>query len=79
MNKPLQRTSSSIYHIVDGPRIAGPHSDLWGNVSDLRGNVSDLRGNVTGLRGDLDEITAEQRSANPDIQAYVDETNQPEA
>ena len=58
MKKALTKTSS-LYHVINGSRVDGPHSDLRGDCSDLRGdcsglsgNCSDLRGDCSGLRGD---------------------------
>ena len=81
--------TTGLYHFVDGVRIAGAPSDLWGDVSGLRGNVSDLwgnvsglwgnvsglRGNVSGLRGDVGEceITDEERENGVDVSTLVSE------
>ena len=70
MKRLLTKVTTTIYHMVDGQRVDGPHSGIKGDVSDIRGNVSGIwgdvsgiTGNVTGITGDLDEckITDEER------------------
>jgi len=46
---------SSIYHIVYGQRIEGPHPGLTGNCTDLRGDC-------TGLTGECRDLLAHLRA-----------------
>ena len=79
MKKALTKTQS-LYHVINGSRVDGPHSDLSGNCSDLSGNCSGLRGDCSGLGGDcsglggdLDEceITEEERATGIDVEELV--------
>jgi hypothetical protein len=84
MNRALTRTTSGgLYHYLNGVRIEGAPSglygymddlrgyasDLRGDASDLSGNVTGLRGDVTGVRGDVDDcgLTAEDRARGVDV------------
>ena len=79
MKKALTKTQS-LYYVVNGLRVEGPHSDLRGDCSGLSGNCSDLSGNCSGLGGDcsglggdLDEceITEEERATGIDVEELV--------
>ena len=67
--------TTGLYHFVDGVRIAGAPSGLWGDVSGLRGDVSGLLGDVSGLWGDVDEcsLTDEEREKGVDASTLVEE------
>ena len=83
MKRALRTTNTTrLYHFIDGVRIAGAPSGLWGDVSGLRGDVSGLRGDVYGLRGDVSdlrgnvdecEITDEERENGVDVSTLVEE------
>ena len=56
MKRLLTKVTNTIYHMVDGQRVDGPHPGISGDVSGITGNVS-------RISGDLDEckITDEER------------------
>jgi len=66
MKKTLTKNKYNLYHMKDGVRIEGVHSELCGYVTGLRGdvsglygNVSGLYGNVSGLRGDVTRLSGD--------------------
>jgi hypothetical protein len=80
MTPSLTKDTFTLYHIVDGKKVDGPHKNLWGDVSGLRGDVSGLsgyvsglRGDVTGLRGDVNEcgLTNADRAAGVDVATLI--------
>lgn len=75
----LERRSAYLYYMKDEAKVIGIHTELRGDCTGMRGDCSGLRGDCSGLWGDcsglwgdLDDITAEERSANPNIQDYAD-------
>jgi hypothetical protein len=89
MKKALRIEKKELYHFVEGVRVAGAPSGLWGNVdelwgdvsglwgdvSGLWGNVSGLSGDVSGLRGNVDEceITDDDRAEGVNISDLIEE------
>ena len=84
MIKQLTKVKPTIYHIVNGQRVEGVHSGIWGDVSGISGNVwgisgdaSGISGNVSGIRGDVSgiwgnldecELTDEEREQGVQIE-----------
>jgi hypothetical protein len=73
MTPSLTKDTFTLYHIVDGKKVDGPHKNLWGDVSGLRGDVSGLSGYVSGLRGDVNEcgLTNADRAAGVDVATLI--------
>ena len=75
MKKLLTKIEYNLYHIKDGMRIKGVHSELYGDISELSGDVSGLYGYVSGLSGYVSdcEITDEDRAKGIDISELIKE------
>jgi len=80
MKKLLTKIEYNLYHIKDGVRIKGVHSELYGYVSELYGDISRLSGNVSGIYGNVSrlsgdvsdcEITDEDRAKGIDISKLI--------
>jgi hypothetical protein len=74
--KPLKRIANELWHCINGEKILGPCSGLYGEISSglrgdcsglygdcsgLVGNCSGLYGDCSGLYGDCSEIPAGDR------------------
>ena len=72
MKKALTKTPP-LYHVVNGEKVDGPHTELYGDCSGLYGDCSGLRGDCSGLGGDLDEceITEEERATGVNIEELI--------
>ena len=66
MIKALKK-EKTIWHYVDGKRVEGAHSDVYGNLSDVRGNLSDVRGDLSGVHGDLSGVRGDLSDVYGDI------------
>ncbi len=73
MKKLLKQTDFKLCHYVDGVKIKGIHSELFGDVSRLSGNVTELSGNVTELSGNPDDckITDADRENGINIEDLI--------
>ena len=56
MKNKLKKTTVTIWHFVDGVKVDGAPSTVWGDVSDVSGDLSDVRGDLSGVRGDLSGV-----------------------
>ena len=73
MKPTLTRITSTLYHVINGVRVKGPHSRIRGDVTGIRGDVTGITGDVTGITGNLDDcdLTAGERASGVDIATLI--------
>jgi len=50
------KKNTEVYHIKNGKKIQGIHSNIRGDVSGIQGDVSGICGDVSGIKGDVSSI-----------------------
>lgn len=62
MKPMINKRIHQLHHVVNGERVAGPHTNMTGVTSNLYGDVTNIRGDVGGLWGDASNVSGDVTS-----------------
>ena len=57
--KPLTRSTSNLYHFIDGKKITGPNENMFGKCTNLSGNLDKITNRPSDL---VDHIKPEKQN-----------------